>query len=315
MTASVRAMTCFVRVVETKSFAAAARALLVDPAAVSRAIKALEDELGVLLFARSTRSLKLTADGILFHRDCMEILAKLEAATQRFRSGEALPHGQLKVGIAPSLTRRMLLRAIPSFQEKYPQLQLILLSVNDNAEIGDEGIDVLIRPRNLRQRGGQRTESQGVVVRRLTQSRAIACASPEYLDRIGVPRTPSDLLGHACVALLTLERDVHNTWQFARSGARQKIKFFPKLLVHGDALPAAGLAGCGIIRLLECHVEDELRSGRLVRVLPDWDCVGGPPIVAIYRKAKPTLPRVSAFVRHLAQNFRRYDAASFNAQP
>jgi DNA-binding transcriptional LysR family regulator len=121
-----------------------------------------------------------------------------------------------------------------------------------------------------------------------------------------MPRSPADLHRHACVALITLERDVLDEWQFVKSGARQKIKFDSKLLVHGDALPAAGLAGCGIIRLLACHVDDELRSGQLVQVLPDWDCVGGPPIVAIYRKMKPTLPRVTALVRHLAEHFRSY---------
>src|SRR5258706_3848859 len=93
------AMNIFVRAVETNSFVGAARSLLIDPAAVSRAIKALETELGVLLFARSTRALKLTAEGARFHRDCVQILKKLEQATQQFRADRAMPHGRLKVGM------------------------------------------------------------------------------------------------------------------------------------------------------------------------------------------------------------------------
>jgi DNA-binding transcriptional LysR family regulator len=120
---------------------------------------------------------------------------------------------------------------------------------------------------------------------------------------------PADLQQHACLALLTLERDVHDEWRFARSGAREKIKFASRLTAHGDELREAALAGCGIARLLACHVEDELRSGTLAHLLPDWECLGGLPIVAIYRKTKPRLSPINAIVSHLAHAFRRYDGA------
>jgi DNA-binding transcriptional LysR family regulator len=106
-----------------------------------------------------------------------------------------------------------------------------------------------------------------------------------------------------------LERDIQDEWQFVRSDAREKIRFAPTLTTHGDELREAGLAGCGIIRLLACNVEDELRSGALVRVLPDWECLGGLPIVATYRKTRPTLSRVNAFVRWR----RRFSATNTNA--
>jgi DNA-binding transcriptional LysR family regulator len=170
-------------------------------------------------------------------------------------------------------------------------------------------VDVLVRGRGLRQRGGQRPEPQGVVVRKLAQFQYVACASPEYLDRSGVPRMPADLFQHTCVATLTLERDIRNEWQFAKAQVRQKVKLDSKLFVHGtDATREAGVAGCGIIRLGAGHVEDELRSRKLVAVLPDWECVGSPPIVAIYRKTIPVAAQVNAFVKHLAETFQRYDA-------
>jgi DNA-binding transcriptional LysR family regulator len=214
---------------------------------------------------------------------------------------------QLRIGMGPALSRRMLLRAIPSFQERHPEIQLVLLSINDRAEIGDEGVDILIRPRSTRQSGVEHRQPQGLVVRRLAQSPTVLCASPHYLEQAGTPRMPSDLSHHACLALLTLERDVHDEWQLTKRGAREKIRFASKLTAHGDELREAALAGCGIVRLLACHVEDELRSGALTQVLPDWECLGGLPIVAIYRKTKPRLSPTNAFVTHLARAFQRYD--------
>src|SRR6266446_3810491 len=205
------AMNIFVRAVETNSFVGAARSLLIDPAAVSRAIKALETELGVLLFARSTRALKLTAEGARFHRDCVQILKKLEQATQQFRADRAMPHGRLKVGMGLGMSRRLLLNTTPLFQKQYPDIEIILLSIDEVAQIGDKGVDVLLRPRSLPQRGGQHPEPQGLVVR------------------------------------------------------------------------------------------------KLVRVLPDWECTGATPLVAIYRKTRPMPLQLSAFVGYLSEAFRHHN--------
>ena len=309
MRMSIRVIEIFVRVVESGSFVAAARSLLVDPAAVSRAIKGLEESLGILLLTRSTRALKLTAQGKRFYRDGAQMLRSFEETLRKFQADTAAQR-QLKVGMGPALSRRMMLRAIPSFQDRYPQVQLILLNINDPAEIGDEGIDVLVRPRSTRQSGVAHKQPQGLVVRKLMQSPIMICASPDYLKRRGIPRTPADLAQHACLALLTLERDVQDEWQFARADAREKIRFAPTLTAYGDELREAALAGCGIVRLLTCHVEDEIRSGALVQVLPNWECIGGLPIVAIYRKTRPALSPVNAFVGHLAREFRRYDLSA-----
>jgi LysR family transcriptional regulator, regulator for bpeEF and oprC len=154
MRTSIRLIEIFVRVVDTGSFVAAARSLLVDPAAVSRAIKGLEEDLGILLFRRSTRVLKLTREGRRFHRDGARLLRSFEDTLQRFRTDTSL-QGQLRIGVAPALSRRMLMRAIPSFQQAYPEVRLILIGINDPGEIGDEGIDVLVRPRSRRQRGSE----------------------------------------------------------------------------------------------------------------------------------------------------------------
>lgn len=303
MRTSIRLIEIFVRVVECGSFVGAARSLLIDAAAVSRAIKSLEDSLGTLLLARSTRTLKLTNEGRRFYRDGARMLKIFEETIEKFETDTAL-HGQLKVGMGPALSRRMLLRAIPSFQERYPDVRLVLVGINNPVEVGDEGIDVLIRPRSTRQRGTEHRQQQGIVVRKLMESSILVCASPRYLKRAGSPQSPADLANHACLALLTMERDVQDEWLFAKGDRRERIKFAPNVTAYGEELREAALAGCGIVRLLECHVEDELRSNALVQLLPDWECLGGLPIVAIYRKQRPTLSRVNAFVRHLADAFR-----------
>ena len=309
-------MNIFVRAVETNSFVGAARSLLIDPAAVSRAVKALETDLGVLLFARSTRAMKLTAEGMHFYRDCVSILKKLEQATQQFRTDRARPHGRLKIGMAPGLSRRMLLRAIPAFQEQYPEIEMVLLNVDDITEVGDKGIDILVRGRSLRRRGGQHPESQGVVVRKLAQSRLVICASPSYIDRAGTPRAPADLLQHVCVAQVTLERDIQDEWHFVKAHMRQKVKIVPRLLVQGtDAVREAVVSGSGIVRIAACHIEDELHMRKLVPILTDWECPGPGPIVAIYRKTRPMPPQLNVFVRYLTQAFQRYNWSSKATPP
>jgi DNA-binding transcriptional LysR family regulator len=308
---SVRAINIFAAVVEAKSFAAAARTLLIDPAAVSRVIKALEVEVGVVLFARSTRFLRLTDEGARFHRDCVQILKKLDDATHQFRRDGAIPHGRVRVGMGIGLPRRLLMQELPRFQQQYPQIEIVLLSVDSLHEVRDRGVDLLIRGRGFRQRGGRHPESQGLVVRKLCVSPFVTCASPAYLGRAGTPRLPADLARHACIAHLSLERDVQVEWQFLKSQSRQKVRFVPRLFVHGiDALREAGLAGCGIVRLNTWAVDDELRSGRLVRVLPDWECPGAPPTVAIYRKTKPMPPQLSLLVGYLLTAFQRFDRPS-----
>lgn len=310
MRANITEMNIFVRAVETNSFAGAARSLLIDPAVVSRAIKALEADLGVLLFARSTRTLKLTSEGARFHRDCVHVLKKFQEATQQFREERARPHGRINVGITPGVTRRMLMQVIPEFQQKHPQLEVMMHSIAEVAELSDKGLDIVLRIRSLRQRGGTRSEPPGLVARKLAQSSFVVCASPEYLKRAGEPRSPSDLLKHSCVALVTTDHDVQTEWQFVRKGQRQNIKFLPTLLIQGtDGYREAGVAGCGIIRLLACHIENERESGALMPVLADWQSAWSPPIVAIYRKTRPMPLQVSVFIRHLVESFRRYDTA------
>jgi DNA-binding transcriptional LysR family regulator len=122
------------------------------------------------------------------------------------------------------------------------------------------------------------------------------------------PSRPTSNCVRRLITTINIERDVQDEWTFVKSHHRQKFKLVPKLLVQGfEAANEAGLAGCGIIRVAACDIEDELRSRALVPVLPDWECTGMSRRVAIYRKTRPMPPQVSLFVRHLANAFRRFN--------
>src|SRR5262249_26322042 len=302
MRTSIQSMKIFVRAVEANSFTGAAQSLLIDPTAVSRAIKALESDLNVLLFVRSTRALKLTPEGTTFYRDCVKVLKSFEAATARVRAEQTTLRRQLTIGIFPGLAHRMLLRALPAFQQQFPQIDVVVRLITDNAQIGDTGIDIIVVPTTSRKRGARRLAPPGLITRKLVQSLFVVCASPQYFDRAGAPLVPADLLRHSCVVLLNLAGDVRNEWHFVKSQARQKVKVVPRLLIQGtDQIREAGVAGCGIIRLTADIVEDELRAGTLVPVLSDWDCTGAGPMFAIFRKTRPMRPQVTAFVKHLVE--------------
>src|SRR5689334_12720520 len=161
MRPSMRVIEIFVRVADRGSFIAAARSLLIDPAVISRAISGLEESLGILLFSRSTRVMKLTSEGARFYRHAAQMLKAFDETIRGFQADMRVTR-QLRIGMGPALSRRMLLRGISGFQELHPEIQLVLLSINDRAEIGDEGVDILIRPRSTRQSGVEHRQPQGL---------------------------------------------------------------------------------------------------------------------------------------------------------
>src|SRR5262249_18858431 len=150
--------------------------------------------------------------------------------------------------------------------------------------------------------------------RKLMYSPMVTAASPAYLRRTRIVRVPADFEHHVCTALLTLERDVQDEWHFVKGSKREKIGFTPKLTADGEALREAALAGCGVIRVCAWEITDELRSGQLIQLLPDWECLGGLPIVGIYRKNRPTLARINALLQHLTHEFKPHNNVILGAK-
>lgn len=276
----------FTSTVTSGSFAAAARRLGVTPSAVSRRVALLEEELGVQLLARTTRTLRLTDDGRAFYDRCVRILEELgEARAAIVRSG-AKPSGTLRVDAPVALGRKRIASELPRFLDRYPDIRLDISFRDQVVDPVVEGLDVVIRIGAL--------ADSTLVARKLGQSRIVHCASPAYLRKHGTPKTPRDLEKHVCVGYLSEGRP--RSFLFTTGEGVTAID------VHGpcnandvDLIQAMALAGKGIVALFDFLAQEPLEQGTLVEVLADHPTTIW-PIHALYPKNRHLLPKVSAFL-------------------
>ncbi|MBA2962099.1 MULTISPECIES: LysR family transcriptional regulator [Ramlibacter] len=292
-------MRVFAGVVEAGSFVAAADALDMSKAAVSRHVAELESRLGVRLLHRTTRRLSLTGEGEVFFARCRELLQGVDEAESEItqHSGEAV--GVLKVSAPVSFG---LLRLAPlwgSFLDAHPQIKLDLSLSDRLVDLVEEGIDMAVRIGRL--------ASSSLVSRQLASTRLVLCASPPYLRRHGKLRHPADLAGHAVLAYSLLA--MGDTWEFEGTEGPVTVKVQPRMHTNsGDTCRAVALAHQGIILQPSFLVDDDLRSGRLVEVLPDYRSVEL-GIHAVFPSRKHLLPKVRLLIEHLARGLAAHDPA------
>jgi DNA-binding transcriptional LysR family regulator len=295
-------MEMLVRAAEAGSFARAAQLLQVDPSAVSHAIAQLENELRLRLFYRTTRQLKLTEDGAeILHlaREVLDSVAALDAVASR--SPERLS-GTLRVGMSVAIGRHVILPRLPAFMRRHPDLRLECFVLTQVKEMHAGGLDVMLR-------AGGIPESD-LVARKILDIRLGVYAAPEYLASAGEPTRPEDLLQHRCfVHKPPVEQKALDEWTFERAGERRAVKV-PRSLVTDDreGLIDAVLAGGGVMRIGMFDPE-LIASGRLRKVLGDWDCVGRVPVHALYRKSSRVSAKVTAFLRFVAETIAAFDPA------
>jgi DNA-binding transcriptional LysR family regulator len=253
----------FVRVAHAGSLSEAARALDMTPAAASAAIKRLEAELGVPLFVRSTRHLRLSTEGELFLDDCRAGLDLLTQARDRLTSGHEQVGGVVSFSIPSDLGRNVVLPWLQAFQALHPQVQLRL-------HVSDRVIDLMRHPVDLALRYGEPPDSSMVSLSVAPLNRRSLCASPDYLARHGTPRTPHELVLHNCLCYLLSDR-THDHWTFQRGEEIAEIDVRGSFQCDdGDAVRRLALRGAGIIYKSTLDVAADLRSGALVRLCPDW---------------------------------------------
>ena len=296
----IRRIELLVRAAEAGSFARAARSLELTPSAVSHAIADLEKGLGLSLFHRTTRHLRLTEEGEeVYERGCelLRQLAELESSTRK--TPERLT-GMLRVGIAVPLSRNVIMPLLPEFLRRHPQLRLEFLIQTQPKDMHAEGVDVLIRISD--------PPVSNLIARKIGQIRHAVYASPQYLKGAGTPKTPDDLLKHTCLAIKApgMSRPL-DEWKFERGAERKAIQLTPRVIVQDrEGLIAAVLAGAGLMRL-GCFDPQLISSGQLRKVLDDWTCPPGFPIFAMYRKTAHTPPKVSAFLKFVEEAFAAFD--------
>jgi DNA-binding transcriptional LysR family regulator len=281
------------KIVELNGFSAAARALGVPKAAVSRAVADLETALGVRVLNRTTRRLSLTEAGQLIYPHACRLAEEADAARSQIARWFAPPTGPLRVSADPTYGRILLAPLVPRFMESFPDIPLEV-NLQPQAPGADrKGIDVAIRTGT--------GEEAGMAHRLLGSPPAILCATPAYLQRRGTPERPDDLKSHD---LLTPEGAGPEFRMTLVHGAmRAEIRVTSRLAVNDPAvLHAATAAGLGIGVLPEFLCRQGLATGRLKLLLSDWELPQIMPLYAVYPATQGADTRVQRFVDFLAAN-------------
>jgi DNA-binding transcriptional LysR family regulator len=279
-------MEVFAGVVGAGSFSRAAVQLRMSPPAVTRAVNALEERLGIRLLNRTTRSLHLTEAGARFLESTRALLAEVDAAEKAAVGETAKPQGLLTVTASVTFGRSTLFPVVRAFARAQPQVDISVLLYDRMVNLAEEGIDVGVRIGEL--------PDSGLIARRVGEVRRILVASPEYLSARGAPATPADLRDHQVIAFTGLmpNRD----WRYRAGGAHRSVTLKPRLEVN-DAVAAiaAAEAGEGVTIALSYMVADSLRSGRLAPVLDSY-APAPAPVHLIHGESRLVTPKVRAFM-------------------
>ncbi|MFT2095390.1 LysR family transcriptional regulator [Acidiphilium multivorum] len=296
------ALRLFGRAVELGSFSKAAEAQGAKVSTVSRAVAALEADLGVALFHRSTRRLHLTEPGEQFNAQVQAILRNLDEARDSVAAMQARPQGLLRLNLPGAFGRRHVVPFIPDFLKLYPGLRLELSFTDVRMDLLASGADLAIRI-------GPLIDST-LIARKLAGHRRVVCASPSYLAGAPPLAAPRDLLRHNAL-IYTLQPT--DRWFFRRgteAGEPEEEVPIAGILRSDDseALLDAALAGVGIALLPVWLVGEDIARGRLVRLLPDWFSMistrpGG--IYGIYPPHARISPKVRAFLDFIETRFGR----------
>lgn len=285
------AMQVFVRVVEAGSFVKAAGQLDISTTAASRLVADLEAQLRTRLLHRTTRRLHLTAAGSAYFERCQQIVGAIEEADALVGLEAQRPFGALRISGPVVFGALHLAPLLAAYGARYPAVRVDIALADRIVDLVDEGYDVAIRI------AGRLADT--LVARRLTTIRVAACAAPDYLRRHGTPRAPDDLAEHNCLLYTIGERS--GEWTFEGPQGSTTVKVAGSLRANnGELLHKAALAGEGIAVQPTFIVGDDLRDGRLVRVLPRY-CQPDLAAYAVYPTRRHLPAKVRSFVDFLAE--------------
>ncbi len=286
----------FAAVVEHGGFSAASRALNVPKSRLSKRVSQLEDGLGVRLLQRTTRRFVATEAGERFSRHCQAMLSEARAATEAIAELGGEAGGTVRLSCPVSLAQSLLAPALPKFLARHPQVQLRVLSSNRRVDVIGEGLDVAVRVRDKLDSDAE------LVARSFGAKRVLLVASPAFLSKHGEPGTPQDL---AALPLLSVfEHEGDQNWElYDRACTRTVVPVRPRLITgEFRILIEAALQGAGIAWVPEQSCVEELRSGRLRVVLPEWGLPQG-ILHIVYPSRRGMLPAVRALVDFLVEIF------------
>jgi len=285
-------MQMFVKIVEVASISGAAERLDIAKSAVSRRLAELESRLGVQLMQRTTRRLNLTDTGRSFYERCLRILADLDEAEQSVSQAHGALSGKLRVALPLSFGLLHLVPLINAFAAMHPGLEFDLDFNDRQIDLMQEGFDLAVRIARL--------ADSSLIARRLAPVRHMVCASPGYIAQHGAPKTPQELMGHACLGYSNLAApDIWTYTDAKNSPGRVKVQI--KLWANnGDFLCRAAIAGQGIIMQPTFYMAEAICRGDLVPILRNtqWPELNA---YAVYPPTRHLSTRVRAFVDYLVE--------------
>ncbi|WP_354222551.1 LysR family transcriptional regulator [Bradyrhizobium sp. F1.4.3] len=286
-------MRLFVRLVERRSFTAAAADLGLPRSTASEVLRGLEAHLGVRLLERTTRHVTATLDGEEYYRRCVSILSEVEEAESAMR--DAQPRGLLRVDAHPLLTRTFILPKLPEFLARHTLMELQIGQGDRLVDLVREGVDCVIR-------AGQPDDS-GMIQRRLGMVAEVTVASPTYLATHGTPATPDALEGHQMVGFISSRTGDVLPLEFSAGGALREIVLPSRIRVNNsDTMADLARLGFGLVQAPRYRFEEDLASGALVEVLPDHP-PSPTPLSALYPQNRQLTLRLRVFLDWIGRIF------------
>lgn len=287
-------MQAFVEVVNARSFVRAAESLNLSKTAVSRLVGDLETRLGVRLLHRTTRKLSLTQEGEVFHERCKSLLDSVGEAEAEITAHAGEAFGQLRINVPVSFGTMHLAPLWPAFMALHPKVVLEVTLTDRLVDLVDEGYDLAVRIARL--------PSSSLVSRKLTSTRMLLCASPEYLRKHGTPAHPSDIAHHAVMTYTLLATG--EQWIFEGPAGPVSVKVVPRMRSNsGDTCCTAALQHQGIVLQPSFLVGTHLQSGALVEVLSQYRSIDL-GVYAVYPSRKHLTPKVRVLIDFLVDAFR-----------
>lgn len=286
-------MRCFIQVVDSKGFSAAAREMGRSKALVSKYVGELEDELGVRLLNRTTRQVSLTEVGEAYYKEAIEILQRIDDLQASVQSSHQEVRGRLRVSAPRSMGDDSLNRAMMQFLKQYPEINLDLRLEDRFVDLVEEGFDLAVRVSQL--------EDSSLIARKIAPFRTVVCASPKVINAHGAPRVPSDLASRPCI--IDTNYRYKQNWAFQNDGERLSVSVKGPLEVNSAAAAReAALCDLGFLRTPQFFVAEDLEAGRLVTLLEDYEePMRG--IHAVYPHRRHLSAKVRAFVDFLVDWF------------
>ncbi len=288
------AMHVFVAIAEVGSFAHAARNLALSPPAATRAISALEEQLGVKLFQRTTRHVRLTDAGQRYFTDCKRILGEIKSAEDAVNGivGEAA--GQLVVTAPILFGRKYVLPSILEYLNEHPKVDITTMFIDRVVNLMEEDIDVSVRIGVL--------PDSSLHSIKLGEVGIVTCASPEYLERYGTPEQPEDLANHKLIQIRTLGNQ--DSWRYMVNQREVVVRNHSSLVVNqNQAAIDAAVDSFGITRVLSYQIDEHVKNKSLVPILQDY-ALPKWPVNILHREGRNPSAKMRGFIDLLTKDVR-----------